>query len=470
MATNRTERDFDDDDQAGPGPSEWAKLLLRAAWRRKLLFVAVLVAASAGVFAYYRTKTPLYRVEAKIFVQRQQMVPSSVRSQGDDSPINTAWELVHRRENLTALAKAANLMATPDLPGVSFAEKIKSGDTREDPAERIIKILNRQLLVTTDDGGTITVSFDWPDPQKAYRVVDGTVTNFIEARHVQEVTAIEDVMSVLRARAAKAREELGRVTDEVRREGTVVAASAAREPTGDKPRPTPAAAKPPSDELVRLKSLLDGKQRAIEDVEEFRRRRLAELHAQLDERRNTYSDAHPMVVQLKQDIDSLSKESSQVAGLRADEAQLRKQYEALLAKEGVTDAAATQQLQSTRVLSTPSAPRSRAAGTPVEDDERVRGARFEYQQIEERVNAAQLELDAVRAAFKYRYNIVWPPQVPLDPVSPNPVKIFGAGLLAALMLAFGAAAAPDLRAGRIVERWQVERTLDLPILGEVREK
>ncbi len=470
MAKNRIDRDFDDDDEEGPSPGDWAKLLLRAAWRRKLLFLAVLVAASAGVFAYYRTKTPLYRVEAKIFVQRQSMVPSSVRPQGDDSPISTAWELVHRRENLMALAKAANLMATPSLPPVSLAEKIKSGDTREDPVERMIKILNKRLLVTTDDGGTITVTFDWPDPQKAYRVVDGTLTNFIEARHVQEVTAIEDVMSVLRARAAKARDDLSHVTDEVRREGTVPAATV-REQAAEKPRPIPAAPKPPSDELVRLKSLLDGKQRAIEDVEEFRRRRLAELHARLDELRNTYSDAHPMVVQVKQDIDSLSKESSQVAGLRADEATLRKQYEALLAKEGVTDAAATQQLQSTRILTTtPSVPRSRAAGTPVEDDERVRGARFEYQQIEERVNAAQLELDAVRAAFKYRYNVVWPPQVPVDPVSPNPVKIFGAGILAAFMLAFGAAAAPDLRAGRIVERWQVERTLDLPILGEVREK
>jgi len=225
--------------------------------------------------------------------------------------------------------------------------------------------------------------------------------------------------------------------------------------------------KGPSDELVRLKSLMEGKQRAIEDVEDFRRRRLAELHAQLDALRNTYSEAYPSVIQLRQDIDALSQDSSQVATLREEETKLRKDYEARLAQEGVAEVPAA--VPGTTALR-PAAPRSRAPTTPVEDDERVRGARFEYQQIEERVNAAQLELDAVRAAFKYRYNVIWPPQLPADPVSPNPFKIFPLGILASLVLAVLVAAAPDIRAGRILERWQVERTLDLPVLGELSRK
>ena len=86
------------------------------------------------------------------------------------------------------------------------------------------------------------------------------------------------------------------------------------------------------------------------------------------------------------------------------------------------------------------------------------------------MSGAQLELDAVRAAFKYRYNVIWPAEVPVDPVSPNRTKILGAGLLGALLMAFLAAAAPDLQSGRIVERWQVERSLDLPILGEITKR
>jgi hypothetical protein len=40
--------------------------------------------------------------------------------------------------------------------------------------------------------------------------------------------------------------------------------------------------------------------------------------------------------------------------------------------------------------------------------------------------------------------------------------------LAALLLALFVAAAPDLRAGRVMQRWQVERVLDLPVLAELR--
>jgi len=63
--------------------------------------------------------------------------------------------------------------------------------------------------------------------------------------------------------------------------------------------------------------------------------------------------------------------------------------------------------------------------------------------------------------------VIWPAEVPKDPVSPNPVKVFGLGFLASLFLAVVAAAYPDLRRGRIVERWQIERTLRLPILAEL---
>ncbi len=447
----------------GPQLKDWTFLLLRAARQRKVLFLAVFVIGCGAVLGYYRLKRPLYRVDTKILAQRQQVVPSSLRMGAEDNPTHTAWELIHRRDNLLALIKSAGLMGKA---GPSAIEQIQRktglGSDAVDPLDKMVTLLDRSLKVGVEEG-TITISLDWPDPKQAYAVVEGALQNFIEARHVQEVTAIDEVMSVLRVRAANAKDQLDRVTDEVRREAVEGYRDA---PATSAPRAT-SAARPHSDELVRLKSLLDGKQRAIEDVEEFRRRRLAELHAQLDEKRNTYSDAHPSVIQLKQDIESLTKDSSQVATLRDDEAKLRKDYDARLAQEGVTEGTPTAQPTSpTR----PNLPRQRAAGTPVEDDERVRGARFEYQQIEGRVNAAELELDAVRAAFKYRYNVIWPPQVPVDPVSPNPVKVFTAGFLAAFILAVLAAAAPDLRAGRILERWQVERSLDLPILGELPHK
>ncbi len=460
------ELDFADEesgDQARTRPADWALLLLRAARRRKVLFAAVFVMGCAAVFGYYRMKRPMYRVEAKILAQRGAL-PAALRTGVDDNPARTAWELIHRRDNLLALIQSANLMNLP-TPSTLAELRARAGlsGAKADPLDEMVTVLDRRLQVSAEEG-TITITLDWPSPQQAYAVVEGALQNFIEARHVQEVTAIDEVLSVLHARAAKAKENLDRVTDDVRREAV----------EGYRDAAVPAAApvrtaRGPSDELVRLKSLLDAKQRAIQDVEEFRRRRLADLHAQLDEKRNLYSDAHPSVIQLKQDIESLSKESSQVSALQDEEAKLRKDYQARVAQEGLTDTASGP-VAPPAPSRTGGARLPRASNTPVEDDERVRDARFEYQQIVERVNAAQLELDAVRAAFKYRYNVIWPPQLPTDPVSPNPVKIFGAGILAALFMAFVAAAAPDLRSGRIVERWQVERGLGLTVLAEISNR
>lgn len=453
------------DHPVGPQPKDYVVLLLRAAWRRKIVLFSVFVIGCATVFGYYRIKKPVYRVEAKIMAQRQQVLPSALRSGSEDLPTKTAWELIHRRENLLAIAKSAELIKKGAVVEKSLREL--AGLTQPtpafDPFDVVVKVLDRRLFVETDEG-TVGISFDWHDPTQAYRVVDAAVQNFIEARHVQEVTAIDEVMSVLRVKAAKAKENLERVTDEVKREGV----EGPREPVAVAGAGGPLRPKGPPEDMVRLKTLLDGKTRAIEDVEEFRRRRLADLHAQLDERRATYSDAHPVVVQLRQDIEALSQDSAQLTQLRADEAKLRQEYQARLAQENAVDSAAGARAAAASAgLRRPAAVRPIG---PVEEDDRVRDARFQYQQIAERVSVAELELDAVRAAFKYRYTVIWPPEVPRDPISPNPQKIFGAGLLVSLLLALLIAAAPDLRSGRIVERWQLERGLGLPILAEFNRR
>jgi uncharacterized protein involved in exopolysaccharide biosynthesis len=103
----------------------------------------------------------------------------------------------------------------------------------------------------------------------------------------------------------------------------------------------------------------------------------------------------------------------------------------------------------------------------VDENERVREARYRYQQMVERMNQAELELDASRAAFKYRYDVIWPAQVPKQPVSPNPIKVFGLGGFALLLLSLAVATWLDWRSGLVLERWQVERELDLPVLGDL---
>jgi uncharacterized protein involved in exopolysaccharide biosynthesis len=419
--------------------------------RRAALTFFFGVAASC---LYVLVRPPTYHVETKILAQKQQTLPSAARPI-DDAPTRSASDLVHRRENLITLIKQTNLFAEKS-PGarsaVSWPERLlarlSSESTDDDRLNTLVTRLDKALIVSTGDG-TVTIEIKWPDPQQAYRLVEAALQNFLEARHVQEITAIDEVISLLQARASKLREQLDSVLDDVLRASAPGLAIPRKSRRAD------------SEETVRLKSMLDAKQRAIRDVEEFRRRRLADLHAQLEEKRGIYSDAYPSVVALRQDIEALSHESPQIETLRQEEAKLRAEYSARAGREVSSDA-----------VSEP-APARRASRR--EDDEspdqveQVRDARFAYQRMLERINAAQVELDAARAGYKYRYAVIWPAQVPKRPMS-SPWKVLGLGTLASMFMALLAAVLAELKAGRVLERWQIERTLQLPVLAELRRK
>jgi uncharacterized protein involved in exopolysaccharide biosynthesis len=456
------------EDEAALDPMDYLRYALGAVGRRKRLVLVTFLAGLALLTAFYLVRPPLYRAETRILAQRQQSLPSIVRSSvGEDQPTRAAWELIHRRDNLLDLLKLAGLTEAPPRqsgpPGVldrAIAWLDRSLASDDDPLEALLLLLDKRLKVEAGEV-TIAIELDWGDPQQAYRIVDGALQNFLEARHVQEVTALDEAIAVLQGRAAVLRAELTRVTEETRRVILQDAARAPRAPAQVAPVPT---SLPGSEELVRLRSMLEAKERAIGDVEEFRRRRLAELQAQYDARRSVYAEAHPELVGLRQDIAALTRDSSQITALRADERRLREDYQARLAREPAPPSSAPAFAEVS--------PRSAYEGinAAVEQSERVRDARTRYQEIMASVNGAQLELDAARAAFKHRYKVIWPVQVPKRPVSPNPLKIFGVGGLAALLLALLAAVALDWRSGKVMERWQIERELNLPILGQTRRE
>ena len=63
--------------------------------------------------------------------------------------------------------------------------------------------------------------------------------------------------------------------------------------------------------------------------------------------------------------------------------------------------------------------------------------------------------------------MIAPPRQPRDPNRPYELLAALGGVLGGLALACFAAVAADLAGGKVVERWQVERTLALPVIGEL---
>jgi hypothetical protein len=99
---------------------------------------------------------------------------------------------------------------------------------------------------------------------------------------------------------------------------------------------------------------------------------------------------------------------------------------------------------------------------------RLKIATTNYEEMLDRLEGARIELETARAAFKYRYTVTAPPQFPKRPRSPNVPLILVGGVILAGMLALFVVTALDVAGGKFVEAWQVERSLGLRVLGQVR--
>jgi hypothetical protein len=309
----------------------------------------------------------------------------------------------------------------------------------------------------------VTIGIDWPDPSMAYRLVEIAQQNFLEARHAAEVSAIAESIAILEQNVAESRtsvQSLLAAPQETRLPTAIESVRIVAAP----PRPDAARAR-----KDRLRILADANRRTIEDLEEFRRKRLGELQVKLAEQKTVYAPAHPMIAATEQSILALSQESSQVLQLRREEQELRAQ-----SSDG-DGAGSTPEAGAVRLRGEQMGRPGAGAGERRQETEsqrnateqRMRIAIGKFEDLLDRLSEARIELEATRAAFKFRYSVVEPPTVPKRRTRPK-VPVFLAGsLLGALLLAVSSAAVAELRRGRILRSWQVERLVGVPVVGEV---
>lgn len=463
---------------------------LRRHWALALVVFAVVVAAAlAGLEVLPRT----YKVEVRILTARNQVMPAlgnpgRAVPREADAPTQAASELILRRDNLVALVKQTSLVdqweqgRAPALKVKDAVQAFFKGQPREeDKLEALVGLLEKRLKVTTSEG-TVSIQLTWPDAQMAYQLVDAAQQNFIETRHALEVSTITEAISILEWHATKMREYLQTTLDELRH-----AREAARDAPAVLVRGAPAAPvvrrvearpRPADQELQQARAMLAAKRKALGDVEGYRHKRLVELQALLAEQTATYAAAHPLVVATQDSIAALSRDSPQIEALRRETLELEREVAAREAQEPRETVAAVVEaprpepmFEVRRELA--GAPREPPG--PREEDTSVEYLKGQleltsakYQDLQGRIEGARIELDTARAAFKYRYSVTKPAQVPKEPESPKPAMVVVGGLFAALVLALFAAVAADLRRGRVVEAWQVERGLGLRVLAEVR--
>jgi hypothetical protein len=321
--------------------------------------------------------------------------------------------------------------------------------------------------------GTVDIGITWPDAVMARRIIEVAQQNYLETRHVAEVAAISETLGILELHTSEAQGAIDAALKNLQRvqNGLHRGRTAARQARRDGPETPVDDSGPdvPARELAQLELLLRAKQRAVSDLEDFRARQLAEVRAQLAQQGTVYSKSHPVIVELEQRLEAVQKDSPQLARLRHEEDDLIKQIEAKGGgrKVAVRKASLTAGRRATAVSAPVAAELERNPVFGLAEDQ-LRMALARHQELLMRVEAAQLELDTTRAAFKYRFSVVKPAQTPRAPVSPNVALILLAGLLGAVLFAFFACAALDLWRGVPCEPWQIERQLKLPVLLSVK--
>jgi uncharacterized protein involved in exopolysaccharide biosynthesis len=456
--------------------------------RRRRLGASVLAAIVASAIAALVALPATFHVEARLLAQRNTVL--AVRGDGPDAsaPMRGAVETIRRRDNLVALIQATDLVRHWDAhraPAQRMLDGIlgltRGEETEQDRIDAMVERLEKRLVAWTNDG-TVSIAVDWPDARMACQLVDIAQQNFLEARYAQEITALTESLAILQGHAVGLRAD---VDDAV---AALEKLRGDRQPPGDGAGAAPAArvpsapaarrAAPPSPELAQIKIASDAKQRALDELEDFRRHRVSELQARLAEERATYTENHPTVIDLRQALTALSAPSPQVQALRAEIASLRADYERKSAEAGADPAAP-------RAPAPEASPAAAPPPLPGEilrlDQElredrdpsmvyargQLRDAMEKYAALRAQVQATQIDLETAQAAFKYRYSVLTPAKLPRKPVKPNTPLVLLAALVAALVAAVAVAVAADIRSGLLVERWQIERLLDRPILGEI---
>jgi uncharacterized protein involved in exopolysaccharide biosynthesis len=437
------------------------------------VFASLLVFGWLAVMVLPKT----YHSEIKIQAQRNGQIGGLVgidRSLEVELPTRAASDTVMRTDNLVSLVRKTKLVSTWDANRAP-AQKLKDAIMRlihkplseQQKEEALVGTLEKKINVTVGDE-TVTIEVDWWDAATAYRLTVAAYENFLEARQFKEVSAVSEAIGILENRLDEERDKVNVSVDKV------VQLRARQAPKGAPPTPRvvthrgPAAVDP---EIQRLRESLQTRQRAITDLEENRRRAIAELETKMANMQQVYSEFHPEVIDLRDTIrQQRATEPPQLVAARQEYRALEEEYQkrggpALEAqKPGRTVGTAALPVEALRFASTEEVEQPEIEQAKNE----LRYAVGRYSSLAERIDSAKLDRETQRAAFRYRYSVLRPASVPTSPSKPNTALLLLAAGFVGVLLGICGALMTDLRSRRIYQRWQVERLLGMTVLAEVK--
>jgi uncharacterized protein involved in exopolysaccharide biosynthesis len=387
-----------------------------------------------------------------------------------DGPTKAAAEAVLRQSNLKKIIKDTFLLdrwesTRPPLLRLKdgMMRLISAPMDEESKMSAMVGTLEKRLWVGTGDG-KVTIGVDWGDPQIAYDLIKTAQQSFLDKSKEEELNSIKDAITILQEHEQQAAAAVMESYDEFEKTFSAIMLER-RRAVGD-PRLLPRFGST-DQELAQLRFLIRAKRRAIADAQVQHNQRVTQMQDELVQMREMYAPDHPTVVEQETRVAAMRQGSPQVKVLQEEERQMLAEYGDLGGKslpfpdEPVPDPYGLE-----RVLMglLPAVSENPSAAVTLD---RLRSRLSAQQQILKRIDGAKLELDIATKSFKYRFTELSPPEFPRKPVRPNALIIAIGGFVAGLLLAVFAALARDVLSGRVLESWQVERGLGVPVLAEL---
>ncbi|AGC49339.1 chain length determinant family protein [Myxococcus stipitatus DSM 14675] len=449
------------------------------------LVVAVLVAGlAAGVSKIMPRK---YHVETRMLTQRNFIIASLANPGRSipvdaDQPTRAAWEMVMKSDNLKAVVRDAKLVEYWELqrsPMSRLKEKVlrkpPPAMTDDDKRDALTTMLEQAMLVMVEGGtGTVTIGVDWSDPQLALNIVEAAQKNFLEMRQAAEMGAVSEAITILDKQVVEEAEGIKQAIAALDATVKRVEAKRKREEARQAQRGGRGAQAQAgglgintNHLLAQMRFMVQTKRRAISDVEEFRARRLTELRNQLSEQRVIYSPQHPLITDLEQRIVALQEDSPQLVALRSELNELIGEYMRNGGDPGELEQGTTGPLLGAGAYGGPATSDNPEVSVAAD---RVRMLVMRHQEKMRRLDQAKTELEISRASMKHRFSVLAPPTFPEKPSKPKVQLILAAGVVGGIAMGIFAAVALDIIRRRILEKWQVERILKLPVLAELERR
>jgi uncharacterized protein involved in exopolysaccharide biosynthesis len=496
-------------DESGEGEGlDLAKILLFVGFflrapRRHPVLACVVAGAGVLLTVLFAVVLPRsYESDMRVLAHRNRVLPP-VDGQPAQEPTKGVVDEVMQHDNFTKLVAQLDLKTkwdqtrppifrAKDAVGTALFGKI-SDEAKE---KALIGMLEHSLGASVDqDSFTLTAS--WPEPHVALDLVNAAYQNFLDARYKSEVNVFSERLRLMELRAqlsaqavddailqltkaietvaAKAQAGAGTIPDTAAptgvaaaQGGTPAAPTATREVAG--------AAGGSTD--FETAHALEQIRAQIHALEEDHSRRMTEAAAQLADAQASLGPLNPTVIALKQKVEAAQQPPPQLAGLREQE-------KALIAKLTAGEPVARAPSPSpTPILRAPTPTPAPAPGHDMYDQLRqlingpddpglasakakLQATSQEYNEVVNQMDFAKVQLEIARDAFKDTYTVARPAEIATKPKKPKIPLIVGGGLLAALLLAFLVPGLRDLASRRVIEVWQVEAVLKVPVLGEV---